>query len=69
MSSLEKLISKKDLIAIGYSDYSASQIIRKSKQLLVEQGFPYYRNRRVGKVPASTVEKVIGLSLNERSKE
>ncbi|CAC9765417.1 hypothetical protein IE044AEMC_01810 [Enterococcus faecalis] len=66
---MEKLISKKDLIAIGYSDYSASQIIRKSKQLLVKQGFPYYRNRRVGKVPASTVEKVIGLSLNERSKE
>lgn len=64
--NLEKLIAKKDLVAIGYSEHSAGKIIRESKNLLVKQGFSYYDNRRIGKVPAAAIEKIIGLSLDEQ---
>lgn len=63
---MEKLITKKELIELGYSTYLASKIIRETKQLLVKQGFSYYNNRRVGKVPAAAVEKIIGLALEEQ---
>lgn len=63
---MEKLITKKDLVAIGYSEHSAGKIIRETKQLLVKQGFSYYNNRRIGKVSAATVEKVIALALDEQ---
>lgn len=63
VKDLDKLISKKELIDVGYSAYSASKIIREAKELLVKEGFIYYKNRRVGKVPTTTVEKILGISL------
>lgn len=63
---MEKLITKTELLELGYSTYLASKIIRETKQLLVKQGFSYYSNRRVGKVPAAAVEKIIGLPLDEK---
>lgn len=63
---MSRLISKLDLIHLGYSEYLASKIIRETKQLLVKQGFSYYNNRRIGKVPAAAVEKIIGLKLDEK---
>lgn len=50
---------------LGYSNYSACKIIREAKKLLVKEGFDYYKNPRVGKVPADTVEKVLGISFEQ----
>lgn len=66
MSNIERLISKLDLIHLGYSDYLASKIIRETKRLLVKQGFSYYNNRRIGKVPAAAVEKIIGMAFDDQ---
>lgn len=58
---MAKLVSKKDLIQVGYSNYHAAKIIRDSKQLLVNKGFTYYKNRRLGVVPNHVIEELIGV--------
>lgn len=59
---MTKLVSKKDLIQAGYSNYHAAKIIRDSKQLLVNKGFTYYKNRRLGVVPNHAIEELIGVN-------
>ncbi|KAF1304201.1 MULTISPECIES: DUF3173 family protein [unclassified Enterococcus] len=58
---MAKLVSKKDLIRAGYSNYHAAKIIHDSKQLLVSKGFSYYKNRRLGVVPNHAIEELIGI--------
>lgn len=58
---MAKLVSKKNLIQVGYSNYHAAKIIRDSKQLLVNKGFTYYKNRRLGVVPNHAIEELIGV--------
>ena len=36
-------------------------IIRKAKRYMVNQGYGYYDNRRLGRVPVKTVEKILGI--------
>jgi len=60
---MEHLITKKELMALGYSEYVAKSIIAKAKKILVQEGFNFYQNRRIGKVPTKTVEKIIGTKL------
>lgn len=60
---MEHLITKKELMDLGYSEYVAKTIIAKAKKILVQEGFNFYQNRRIGKVPTKTVEKIIGTKL------
>jgi len=54
-------VSKKDLVQAGFSNYHAAKIIHEAKQLLVNKGFTYYQNRRIGIVPSNAVEELIGI--------
>ncbi|MGX7089138.1 DUF3173 family protein [Gemella morbillorum] len=36
-------------------------MIRKAKRYMVNQGYGYYDNRRLGRVPVKTVEKILGI--------
>lgn len=58
---MSQLVSKKDLMNVGYSNYHASKIIREAKILLVKKGFTYYQNRRLGVVPNFAIEELIGI--------
>ncbi len=58
------LITKDDLIKLGFGNSQASDIIRKAKKLMVSKGFTYYDNRRLGKVPIATVEEILGMKLD-----
>lgn len=62
-------VTKKDLIAKGYSEYRSIGIIREAKALLVQQGCHYYRNSRIGRVPAEAVEAVLRPQLQGQVKE
>lgn len=56
-------ISYKDLVALGYPKATAQQIIRQTKLNMVKQGYTLYSNRRLGTVPITAVEKVLGFKL------
>lgn len=57
------MISKNDLIALGFGGSQSSDIIRKAKRLMVNKGYGYYDNRRLGKVPLEAVEEILGLKI------
>lgn len=46
---------------LGYGVSQSSDIIRKAKRYMVNQGYGYYDNRRLGRVPVKTVEKILGI--------
>jgi Protein of unknown function (DUF3173). len=60
---MSKPICKQDLINLGYKPYTATRIIRQSKQIMVERGCPLYNNKRLGLAPKEVVEEVLGFSL------
>lgn len=52
---------------MGYLEHTARNIICEAKSIMVQQGYPFYNNKRLGRVPVSVVESIIGItfSLNE----
>ncbi|MDN3201204.1 MULTISPECIES: DUF3173 domain-containing protein [Enterococcus] len=56
-------ICKSDLLQLGYLPHTASTIIRQAKQIMVQRGYPFYNNKRLGHVPRNVVEEILGLSL------
>ena len=56
-------VNKEDLVRIGYKPYTAQRIIREAKALLIDKGYPLYRNKRLGRVPKEAVEEIIGCEL------
>lgn len=57
------MITKNDLIAMGFGVSQSSDIIRKAKKLMVNKGYGYYDNRRLGRVPLEAVEEILGLKI------
>lgn len=59
------LVNKYDLIKLtGYSENQAQNLIRKAKQKLVSEGFIWYKNKRVGRVPLKTIEELLGIEIS-----
>ncbi|GIN96957.1 hypothetical protein J6TS1_28270 [Siminovitchia terrae] len=44
---MKELITKDDLIQLGYPKYTSIQIIRQAKQMMVQKGYPFYNNKRL----------------------
>lgn len=63
------VITKKELIELGYGKYQAEDIIRQSKAVMVSKGYTYYLNKRLGLVPLEAVEDVLGFELQTIAKE
>ena len=57
------MITKVELERLGFGASQASDIIRKAKRLMVNKGFGYYDNRRLGRVPVESVEEILGTEL------
>ena len=62
---MKQTINKEDLIKMGYNPYTAVSIIRQAKEIMVQKGYAFYNNRRLGYVPISAVEEILGVSLHE----
>lgn len=48
---------------LGYKEHTAISIIRQAKQIMVKQGYAFYNNKRLGCVPKSVVENILGISI------
>lgn len=57
-------ITKNELIALGFGVSQSSDIIRKAKRLMINKGYAYYDNRRLGRVPLQAVEEILGLKID-----
>ena len=61
---MKQTMNKEDLIKMGYNPYTAVSIVRQPKQIMVQKGYAFYNNRRLGNVPIVAVEEILGVSLN-----
>ena len=62
---MKQTMNKEDLIKMGYNPYTAVSIVRQAKQIMVQKGYAFYNNRRLGHVPISAVEEILGVSLHK----
>ena len=53
------------LVELGFPKATAQQIIRQTKNNLVQQGYTLYSNRRLGTVPVGAVQEILGFKLHE----
>jgi len=58
------VITKSELIELGFGPSQSADIIRKAKRLMVFKGYGYYENRKLGRVPIEAVEEILGLQLD-----
>lgn len=57
-------VTKNDIMRLtGYSESQSKKLIRIAKAKLVAEGFDWYDNKRVGRVPIKTVELILGFEL------
>ena len=62
-----QIVDKIELIILtGYTDAQASKLIRKAKQKLLQDGFEWYGNKKVGRVPLKTIEDILGVELSAK---
>ncbi|EAC4617297.1 MULTISPECIES: DUF3173 domain-containing protein [Listeria] len=62
---MKNMICRKDLEALGFKANQAVTLIRQAKIRMVNQGYPYYNNKRVGVVPRRVIEEIIGVPLSQ----
>ncbi|MFV0254567.1 MAG: DUF3173 domain-containing protein [Erysipelotrichaceae bacterium] len=60
-------ITKQDIIDLGYGSSFASNIIRESKLIMVDRGYPFYQSRKVNRVPVGVVEEILGITLSDKT--
>ncbi|ROX63910.1 DUF3173 domain-containing protein [Enterococcus faecium] len=57
------VITKNELMRLGYGKYQSEGIIRQAKAIMVSKGYTYYENKRLGLVPVESVEEVLGMKI------
>ena len=60
-----KTVTKDDLIELGFAPGTARKIIHTGK--LVNRGFNIYDNKRIGTIPASVAEELLGIELQKEA--
>ena len=60
---INNTISQKDLIEMGYKQYTAMQIIHQARKLMVNKGYSFYDRKRLMVVPKSAVSEGLGVEL------
>lgn len=55
----------KDIMALGLSKGTAYSILRQAKHIMMERGFDFYDNKRLGAVPTDVVAEILGLELKK----
>jgi hypothetical protein len=54
------VLTKYDLLYLGYGTGQVESLMHQAKQLMVEKGFDYYLTQTVSRVPASAFEEILG---------
>ncbi|WP_445448411.1 DUF3173 domain-containing protein [Enterococcus faecalis] len=58
-------MTKKELIELGFGPSQSAEIIRKAKALMVKKGCSYYTSKRLGRVPVTAIEELLGIELSQ----
>lgn len=56
-------MSVKDIMGLGLSKGTAYSVLRQAKHIMVERGFDFYDNKRLGSVPTEVVGEILGVEL------
>ena len=56
-------ITRQDLVSLGYQSETARKIIAQAKSILINRGYLFYDNKRLGRVPVNVVEEILGVQL------
>lgn len=63
-----KLVNKTDIMKLtGLTESQTKKLIRNAKQRLTSQGFDWYSNKKIGKVPLKTIEELLGIVLSSEN--
>ena len=57
------IITRQDLVSLGYQSETARKIIAQAKSILISRGYLFYDNKRLGRVPVNVVEEILGVQL------
>lgn len=60
---IRETVTKTDLVNLGYGPGQAKDIIHRAKCSMVLEGYEYYNNIRLGRVPTEAVEKLLGIKV------
>jgi hypothetical protein len=60
------VVSYDDLVNLGYLKGTARSTIRQAKIIMVNRGFAFYDNKRLGVVPLEVVEEILGTRLGAK---
>ncbi|MCY7173166.1 DUF3173 domain-containing protein [Streptococcus gallolyticus subsp. gallolyticus] len=61
------IVNKDDVMKLtGFSDSQSKKLIREAKSRLVSEGFSWYKNKRIGRVPIKTIEDILGFELSSK---
>lgn len=58
-------LTREDLQTMGFGPSQSADIIRRAKKYMCMQGYGYYESKRLGRVPVTAVEKILGFSITE----
>lgn len=64
----KETVNYEDLCKFGFKPHQARDIIREAKALMVQKGYSFYQNKRLGVVPKYIVSDITGISFNEEEK-
>lgn len=62
-------ITKYELQQMGFGPSQSADIVRRAKLYLVNKGYGYYSSRRLGRVPLSSVEHILGFPIDTKELE
>ena len=62
-------ITKHELQKMGFGPSQSADIVRRAKLYLVNKGYGYYSSNRLGRVPLSSVEHILGFPINTKELE
>lgn len=60
-----KTATRQDLIQMGFSQYYADKIFKECKALLIANGYSFYRNNKIKRIPVSVIEEVLNISWKD----
>ena len=62
-------ITNYELQQMGFGPSQSADIVRRAKLYLVNKGYGYYSSRRLGRVPLSSVEHILGFPIDTKELE
>ena len=62
-------ITKNELQKLGFGPSQSADIVRRAKLYLFTEGYGYYASKRLGRVPLSSVEHILGFTIDTNALE